>query len=120
MKNIEHLKALLSQENEQLEEELKSVGQKNPSNPSDWEGTPGETEYVDVSDENSLADKFESFEERSAVEVELEARLNEIKAALERIEKGEYGICGVCGEEIEEDRLEANPAAKTCKEHINN
>ncbi|TRZ51078.1 hypothetical protein D4R99_04910 [bacterium] len=120
MKNIEHFQELLSKEKVELEEELKSVGQKNPSNPDDWEGTPGETEYVDTSDENSLADKFEGFEERSAVETELEVRLNEIKKAMERAEKGEYGVCGVCGKEIENDRLEANPAAGTCKEHINN
>jgi len=119
MKNIEHFKETLLKEKERVEEELKGVGRKNPSNPNDWEGTPGETEYVDASDKNSLADKFESFEERSAVEVELETRLNEIKAAIEKIEKGEYGICNTCGKEIEDDRLEANPAAETCKEHIN-
>ena len=39
--------------------------------------------------------------------------------ALERIEKGTYGICEVGNEEIEEDRLNANPAARTCKAHLN-
>ena len=43
----------------------------------------------------------------------------EIDAALEKMEKGTYGICEVCNKPIEEDRLEANPAAKTCKEHMN-
>ncbi len=120
MKNIEQLKDSLLKEKGQLEEELKSVGRKNPSNPNDWEGTPGETEYVDLSDENSLADKFEVFEERSAIEAELETSLNEVTEAIERIEKGVYGICNICEKEIEDERIEANPAAKTCKEHINN
>ncbi|MFA6566536.1 MAG: TraR/DksA C4-type zinc finger protein [Candidatus Paceibacterota bacterium] len=50
----------------------------------------------------------------------MEVRLNEINAALERTEKGGYGICRVCQGEIEDERLEANPAAETCKGHINN
>ena len=33
--------------------------------------------------------------------------------ALEKIEAGKYGICEVSGEEIEADRLEAYPSAKT-------
>jgi RNA polymerase-binding transcription factor DksA len=36
-----------------------------------------------------------------------------------QIEKGAYGTCKICGEKIEEDRLEANPAAQTCKLHMN-
>ncbi len=120
MKNIEHFKEALLTEKKQIEEELKSVGRINPSNPNDWEATPGDTQDIDTEDENSLADKFEEFEGRSAVETELEIRFNEIKSALEKIEKGEYGICRVCQGEIEDDRLEANPAAETCKEHINN
>ncbi|MFA5830196.1 MAG: TraR/DksA C4-type zinc finger protein [Candidatus Paceibacterota bacterium] len=120
MKNTEHFKELLLEEKKQLEKELGSVGRVNPLNTADWEGTPGDTENIDAEDENSLADKFEEFEERSAVETELEVRLNEINAALERTEKGGYGICRVCQGEIEDERLEANPAAETCKGHINN
>ncbi len=120
MKNLEHFKETLLTEKKQLEEELKDVGRINPSNPDDWEATPGDTQDIDTEDENSLADKFEEFEERSAVETELEVRFNEVKGALKRIEEGTYGICRICKKEIEDDRLEANPAAETCKEHINN
>jgi len=119
MKNIESYKEALEKELMELETELRSVGRKNPENPSDWQGTPGDTENVDVEDENSLADSFEDYEERNAVNTELEVRLNEVKAALEKIGKGGYGICRICGEEIEDARLEANPAAETCKAHIN-
>ncbi|MCK9351342.1 MAG: TraR/DksA C4-type zinc finger protein [Candidatus Paceibacterota bacterium] len=120
MKNIELYKELLTKEKTKLEEELRSVGRVNPENPNDWQGTPGNADNVDDADENSLADKFEQFEERSAVEGELEARLNEVKNSLLKIENGEFGICKICGKEIEDDRLDANPAAETCKEHINN
>ena len=41
-----------------------------------------------------------------------------VDEALEKIEKGTYGICETGGEKIEEDRLEANPSARTCKAHM--
>ncbi len=41
-------------------------------------------------------------------------RLEQINAALQRIERGIYGICAKCGEEIDSRRLEAEPAAMTC------
>jgi RNA polymerase-binding protein DksA len=40
--------------------------------------------------------------------------LQEIDAALKRIEDGTYGKCEVCGKEIGEERLEANPWASLC------
>ncbi|MEJ2191932.1 MAG: RNA polymerase-binding protein DksA [Nitrospirota bacterium] len=40
--------------------------------------------------------------------------LNKIEEALERIEKGTFGICDVCGEEIEIARLQARPVATLC------
>ncbi|MCG8377278.1 MAG: TraR/DksA family transcriptional regulator [Chlorobiales bacterium] len=41
-------------------------------------------------------------------------RINEIEAALKRIEQGEYGICEECGEDIPEARLRLFPAAEFC------
>jgi DnaK suppressor protein len=37
-----------------------------------------------------------------------------IKAALDRIENGTYGICEVCGEQITETRLKARPVTTEC------
>ena len=42
------------------------------------------------------------------------AELRQIEAALERIERGEYGICVHCGEPIPEKRLEIIPHAARC------
>ncbi len=42
--------------------------------------------------------------------------LSAIDAALERIEKGNYGICAGCGKEIAPARLEAVPYAAECPE----
>jgi RNA polymerase-binding transcription factor DksA len=48
----------------------------------------------------------------------LEGRRTDVKEALDKIEEGRFGICEECGEKIEEDRLEANPSARTCKAHM--
>ncbi|MBT1001544.1 TraR/DksA C4-type zinc finger protein [Paenarthrobacter sp. DKR-5] len=45
------------------------------------------------------------------------SRLEEIDAALARIEDGSYGVCAVCGGPIAEGRLEARPWTPYCIEH---
>jgi len=42
-----------------------------------------------------------------------------IKAALKRIETGEYGFCMACGAEISEARLDILPATPFCKSCVN-
>jgi DnaK suppressor protein len=42
------------------------------------------------------------------------ASIREIDVALERFEKGLYGVCEVCGGRIPAERLEALPATSTC------
>lgn len=98
--------------------ELKEIGRKNPDNKLDWEAKPGDME-VDNADYSEVADRIEEYEGNTAVLKELETRYNDIKSALSKIENGEYGYCEVCSAPIEEDRLLANSAAKTCKNHMN-
>ena len=40
--------------------------------------------------------------------------LDEVDAALARLDAGTYGTCEACGDPIGEGRLEARPAARTC------
>lgn len=110
-------KEKLEQEKNKLEQELATVGQKNPSNASDWQGREPDLD-TDPADEEELADAKEGFETNSAIVDQLEIRLLEVTTALGKIEVGTFGICTVCGEHIEEDRLNANPAAPTCKKHM--
>lgn len=42
------------------------------------------------------------------------ASIREIDIAIERFEKGRYGVCEMCGEPIPAERLEARPATTTC------
>ncbi len=96
---------------------MRSLGRINPENPDDWEAVPSDLNIPEA-DRNEVADKVEDFEEKFATERELEVRLNDVKAALEKMGKGAYGICEVGGEAIESERLEVNPAARTCKKHL--
>jgi RNA polymerase-binding protein DksA len=41
-------------------------------------------------------------------------RLEQINAALDRIDDGTYGTCTKCGKDIDPRRLEAEPAAHLC------
>lgn len=61
-------------------------------------------------------DTFERTKEL-AVQDQLDDRLSDVDAALERIEEGTYGRCEACGKEIEPERLEARPATRYCLEH---
>lgn len=100
-----------------IERELNEVGRKNPDNEMDWEAEPADL-GGDHADDSEIADKIEEYEENTAVLKDLEIRYNDIKDALNKIEEGKYGICEVCGVQIEEDRLIANQAARTCKKHM--
>lgn len=116
MTNTNDLKAKLLEEKARLENELSGVGHKNPDIAGDWEPSAPDLNNP-TADVNDAADSIEAFEGNAAIEVELEARLLEVDSALARIEAGTYGICSICGTEIENARLEANPAAPTCITH---
>lgn len=111
-----HFKTLLQAEKEALEVQLNRLGRRNPDVAGDWEALPSDFD-VDTADDTELGDKIEEMEEQNAVQNQLENRLVDIVLALEKIEKGTYGICEVSGAEIELTRLEANPAARTCIAH---
>lgn len=116
MTDTTNAQARLTKEKARLEEELATVGRRNPSNPADWEAVPGETGLE--ADPNDAADQMESYGENAAILKDLENRYNDVLAALARIENSSYGTCVEGGEEIEAERLEADPAAATCKAHM--
>jgi len=112
----EHFRKKLEEEKMRLESEMGTVGRRNPAVPDDWEAVPSETgTEPDLADQ---ADIVVSRDSNIAILADLEARYDTILAALSRIEKKTFGKCEVCGKEIGEDRLEANPAATTCVEHL--
>jgi RNA polymerase-binding transcription factor DksA len=111
-----YFKKKLEQELATLEAELKSVGHINPDNPRDWEASSGDVD-INASDPADIADNIENYESNTAILKQLEAQHANVKRALEKIDKGTYGICEISGEAIEKARLEANPSARTCLAH---
>ena len=112
-----YFKNKLEAEKTLLETELEEVGRRNPDNPSDWEATP-EDKDVSQADENVVADNIESYEDNVAIVSTLETRYKDVSEALEKIEAGTYALCQVCQAEIDTERLEANPSAVTCRQHM--
>lgn len=106
-------KAKLEEEKKLLEDELNSMGKLDKAT-GEWEATP-EEETAPLSDESDMSDRSEDYNEKSALTETLDKRLEDINHALSKIGGESYGVCEVCGNPIEEDRLEANPAARTCK-----
>ena len=56
----------------------------------------------------------EGFDEQVVLAQNEEQLLEEVEAALERIEAGAYGNCKRCGREISKERLDALPHIATC------
>jgi len=115
-KETEKFKKLLLAESAQLEEQLNGLGKKDPSAAGGWDVSTSDMS-IDSADDNEMADKFETLEDNAGIADKLEKQLSEVKAALERIEKGTYGVCEVCGKAIEIGRLEANPSSRVSIKH---
>lgn len=115
--DYEHFKNKLEAEKKLLEKELETVGRRNPDNLSDWEATSIDKD-TSQADENTVADSIEGYEDNVAIVNTLETRYQDLKSGLDKIEHGTYGLCQICGEEIDTERLEANPSARTCRTHL--
>lgn len=112
-------KAALEKELREITVGLSELGVQDPNNPNDWITTPDQPAKNEA-DPNDFGDRSEEWQERRGTLSALETRFNNIKRALGKIEVGSYGTCELCSETIEADRLEVNPAARTCKTHIDN
>jgi RNA polymerase-binding transcription factor DksA len=110
------IKEKLEKERDDLLEQMKGMGKLN-SETEEWEAIPEELDFPEA-DENDKADRFEDFEARSSVMRTLVPRLNIILKTLKGLNRDSYGKCVVCKKDIEMARLEANPAAQTCKKHL--
>ena len=116
MLDKEKIKNKLEKERDILLEELRDMGKLN-SDSGEWEATPEGLDFPE-SDQNDMADRFEDFEARSSMIKTLAPRLNNILKALKEINRESFGECEVCKKDIEMTRLEVNPAARTCKNHL--
>ena len=114
---LETYKAGLEAELARLEGELKTVGRPNPDTKGDWEATVTDADPT-ATEPDELDDRAEEAEENQGILDGLEISWRNMKRALGKIEAGTYGTCEVCSAPIEEARLQANPAARTCEAHM--
>ena len=109
---LEELRGALAAEKDAVEEELAAHGKMSGKS---WTGSSeSEGEEADPID---AADNIEELSINVPMVAELEKRRKDIDDALEKIEDAGYGTCETCGELIPFDRLEADPAARTCIKH---
>ena len=113
--DLEALRGELEAERDSLEEELASHGRVQ-NDAGEWEGASIGFEGEE-SDPNDVADQIEELATNVPLVKELEERHIDVADALEKMDEGLYGICEECDEPIDLDRLKANPAARTCKQH---
>jgi RNA polymerase-binding transcription factor DksA len=113
--DAEHARQLIVSERERLESLVRE---------REAEGIGTESETENISELSSLdqhqgdiaTETFEREKDFSLLE-QLEAEIEDLDAALRKVEEGTYGICEICGREIGAERLEAMPGARTCIEH---
>jgi DnaK suppressor protein len=99
------LRSRLEQEQKRLTEDLEQL--KTDVRPERREGSPfGKRE-------EEATESFE-LEKRLALEKRLKEQLAEIEHALDKFDKGTYGLCDKCGQPIDPARLEALPQANLC------
>ena len=110
--DLEALKGLLLEEKGRLEHELTDIQSGNHETPAS--GGSRESAYrTHMAD--SASDTFDR-ERDLSLEENIRQMLEGVKAALGKVERGDYGVCAVCGESIHLDRLKALPYADMCIE----
>ena len=111
MSQSEIFKVQLEAELKKIITDLETIATQNPDT-GDWVAIPVATDLGNA-DENVEADAVEEWNGRRALMSQLEIRYRNITKALEKIENDSFGVCEISGEPIEEERLKANPAART-------
>jgi len=97
----------LEDEQKQLTEELEQLEASIHPTDDRREGSPFGKKEEEATETSEL-------EKRLALENRIGDQLAEVEHALQKFEKGTYGVCELCGKPIDPARLEALPQAKLC------
>lgn len=109
-KTLSELKEALLKEKAELESNLDRIAK-----PIDKKAGDYETSFDEVgTDREDNTTEVEEYTDNLPVEITLEKKLQDVLSALEKMEKGTYGLCENCAAEIDLERLKANPSARTC------
>lgn len=104
----------------QKEKLLKNLERLEKANKSYGKKTNGKfkVQFPDIgSGEDDNIQEVVQYEENVSIENNLSKMIEKHKKALNKIEKGAYGLCEVCKKEINQARLEAFPEAEYCAQH---
>ena len=105
--NFNLLRSRLESERKRLTEELEQLKASRHPTEERREGSPfGKRE-------EEATESFE-LEKRLVLEKRIRDSLAEVEHALQKFEKGTYGLCDICGQPIDPARLEALPQASLC------
>lgn len=108
----EKLEKKLREAKEKLERRLDSLGKRNKKVKGDWITPYPKFDGGGLEEE---ADEVEEYGNILSVGYTLEIELKKINDSLEKIKKGQYGICEKCKKPISQARLNAYPQAAFCK-----
>ncbi len=107
---IQHTKERLLSEKTRIERDLGTFSDKD----AHGEGAYA-AQWTDYgTSEEDSATEVADYTANLSLEKNLEVQLDEINAALSRIEEGGYGMCARCGIAIDPKRLEIRPASVLC------
>ncbi|RLC39041.1 hypothetical protein DRH27_00765 [Candidatus Falkowbacteria bacterium] len=108
---INKIKKELLERKEQVLKDLTDISSKTDGNKDSEVKFP---DFGDKTDEN--AQEIGEYSTNLATKTVLDSTLRDINGALERIEKGTYGICKYCKKRINKKRLLARQVASACVE----
>jgi RNA polymerase-binding transcription factor DksA len=112
-------KIKLEKERDMLFEQLEKLGIHSEKDSTEWVPRVPLDLDTNTADESEIADRSEETQIDEIVLEELETRYKNIVHALKKFDTNTYGVCEISGDPIEKERLDANPAARTCKKHLN-
>ena len=104
------IKNKLLEKEQQLMNEMEDLTGSGRSSAGKYQLMP--PDYGSDEDENSA--EVAAFTTDLSVKEVLESSLRDVRSALARLEDGTYGICKYCGQPIDERRLLARPASRSC------
>ncbi|MFC1663522.1 TraR/DksA family transcriptional regulator [Patescibacteria group bacterium] len=112
---LEKIKEELEKKKNLIEQQLKGFAKKDNKLKGDWDSRfPSLGSETGGSSLEKEADEVQEYSTRLPIEFSLEIRLRDIDLALEKIKKGNYGICENCKKPIPEKRLKVCPEARLC------
>jgi DnaK suppressor protein len=78
------------------------------------DSTGGDRAVSSYNKKIEAADQLSEFERSQALGQRLKQQLSEVEHALDKLEKGTYGLCDICGQPIAPERLKALPQTSYC------